>query len=160
MSSEEWGGGNGALSGIGSLQELGETASAELEDKALLKEGFLPLTCFWKDLLRQMSRHLLSWDLAIGSPTPTLRARDWALLLPAACCLLGAKFAFGGKQELDLCLLRCRAGCCGAGRAAAVQGGLLRVVREAGGFLFITFLSSFYLQKLPLKTKIKIREIE
>ena len=117
MSSEEWGGGNGALSGIGSLQELGETASAELEDKALLKEGFLPLTCFWKDLLRQMSRHLLSWDLAIGSPTPTLRARDWALLLPAACCLLGAKFAFGGKQELDLCLLRCRAGCCGAGRA-------------------------------------------
>ena len=43
---------------------------------------------------------------------------------------------------------------------AAVQGGLLHVVREAGGFLFVTFLSSFYLQKLPLKTNIKIREME
>lgn len=69
-----------------------------------------------------------------------------ALFLPAAqLCLLGSEFASGGKRELV---------------PAAVQGGLLRVVREAGGFLFITFLSSFYLQKLPLKTKIKIREIE
>lgn len=47
MSAEERGGGNGALCGIGSLQELGETASTELEEEALLTEGFLPLTCLW-----------------------------------------------------------------------------------------------------------------
>lgn len=89
-----------------------------------------------------MSRHLLSWDLAVGSPTPALRAWDWDLWPPAAWdgFWVQGRHLEGSRNSAH----------------AGVQGGLLGAVREAGGFPFI----SLNLQRLPLKTKMKTREEE